>query len=213
MRWWRHWQEGLSSYVERNAAVVMLLSSLFVVGVVFGALAVGGLPGVEKLQLASEVLDAARARESGSGQGFGPITFSQSFATQLRMLALFWVLGISVVGSLGVIVIAFLRGFLTGFVVGFLAAEMGWRGVLLAVAGHLPQSLLQVPALLLAGTASIGFSRLVLRAWRERRRMYHFYQTLWQYTTVFILAALAMAGASLLESKLAPSLIALVTRL
>lgn len=208
----RRWQESLNRYVERNSGAIMLLGALFVMGVVFGALAVGGLGGRDKQELVQYLSQAGHTLRSSAGGPEAAMLFWHSVAGHLKLLAVMWVLGISVIGALGIMAISFLRGFVTGFVVGFLSAEMGWRGVLMGAAGHLPQSLVEVPTLILAGSASVAFSRIVFRSWRERRRMPNFYRTLWQYTAVLVAAGFAMGVASLVEAAVSPVLLRMAMR-
>ena len=129
----------------------------------------------------------------------------------LKYLVLLWVLGISLVGVLGVAALALLRGFVSGFTVGFLAAELGWRGIALAVAGHLPQSLLEVPALVIGGTAAVAFSLQVIRSWSERRRVPQFYPALARLTGTLLATGLVLVVAGLVESYLSPALVRFAT--
>lgn len=201
----QRWQERLARFIERNSGTVFLLGALFAVGVIFGALAVSGLPSRAKQDLVQHLVQAGQALTTPS-QEVGGALFRIALSGHMRWLILVWVLGITVVGALGVMLLAFVRGFSTGFVVGFLTAEMGWRGLLVAAGGHLPQSLIEVPVIILAGTASISFSRGVIRSWSEQRRMFHFYRDLWQYTSLLLLAALVLIGVSVMEATLSPFL-------
>jgi GMP synthase-like glutamine amidotransferase len=102
-------------------------------------------------------------------------------------------------------------GYVTGFVVSFLVAEMGGAGLALAIAGHLPQNLLQVPALVVAGTAAVAFSMQVVRSWRERRRVPNFYPALARFTGTLLAAGLVLVLAALVESYLTPALVRLAS--
>jgi stage II sporulation protein M len=105
------------------------------------------------------------------------------------------------------------RGFVSGFTVAFLAAEMGGRGVLLAAAGHLPQSLLEVPALILAAAASVAFAQEVIGSWRARRRLTGFYEALAGYTGTLLSAGVLLVLSCLVEGYLTPLLVRAVSTL
>lgn len=204
------WRRNLEDLLYQNSGLVLLHGAVFLVGVIFGALALRSLDGAtrqELVRLLSESVQVLRqGRELSSAQ-----LFQASLARQGTYLALFWVLAISMVGALGVVVITLLRGFVSGFAVALLAAEMGGRGVLLAAAGHLPHTLLEVPGILAAATASVAFGLEMIRSWRTRRRLADFYEALAGYTGTLLSAGVMLVMASLVEAFLTPSLTRFVT--
>lgn len=202
----RGWSGQVEEFLARHTGAILLLSALFVIGVIFGALAVRSLEARDRLELVAYLSHAVKGLENAT-PGTGSMLLKGSILAKLKLLALLWVLGISVVGIFGVMLLTLLRGLLTGFAVAFLTAEMGARGVGIVIAGHLPQSLLEVPAILLAGTASVGFSLQVLQSWQERRRVPQFYRALSTYTGTICLMGLLLVGASLVECYLSPALV------
>jgi len=206
MRLLSHWRRTLEEFVDMHRGPVLFLGTLFVIGVIFGALAVRSLEPRDKQELTLYLGSAVGALENPP-PGAPAILLRRALIGNAKLLALLWVLGISVVGVVGVMVLALLRGFVTGFVVAFLAAEMGWPGVLLAVAGHVPQSLLEVPVLILAGTASVAFSARVFRSWRERRRVPDFYPALASYTAALCGMGVILILAGVVESYVSPALV------
>lgn len=205
-----YWRRNLEEFLTRHSGPALLLCALFVVGIIFGALAVRSLDTQDKLDLVRYLSSVTPALERPD-DGAGALLLKRQLWGKAKLVALLWVSGISLVGALGVMLLSLLRGFLTGFVVAFLAAEMGLPGVLLALAGHVPQSLLEVPAIILGGTASVAFSLQVVRSWRERRRVPHFYRALASYTGTLLVMGALLVGASLVESYLSPALIRLAS--
>lgn len=204
----RRWRNELERFVIQHSGPVTLLAAVFLIGVVFGALAVRSLDPQDKLELVNALGIAVQGLGEASPES-GLALLQRSLMSKLRLLALLWVLGISLVGAVGVVVVALLRGLVSGFVVGFLTAEMGRAGLLLALLAHLPHSLLEVPALLIGGTASLAFSLQVIQAWRRRRRLSHFYSALSAFTGTLAAMGLLLAAASLVESCLSPGLVRL----
>jgi stage II sporulation protein M len=208
MEWWRRGQRSLEDFVRRHGGVVLLLGALFVIGVVFGALAVGSLDPRSKQEMVRYLGESLSGlSRGGPAPAEGSLMLKAALLRSLKYLVLLWVLGISLVGVLGVAALALLRGFVSGFTEGFLAAELGWRGVALAVAGHLPQSLLEVPALVIGGTAAVAFSLQVIRSWSERRRVPQFYPALARLTGTLLATGLVLVVAGLVESYLSPALV------
>lgn len=208
MRGFQGWRQAFDDFVDEHRGPILFLASLFVIGVVFGALAVRSLEPTDKQELV-RYLGATLGSLEHPPEGATGLLLRRALVGNVRLLAILWVLGVSMVGILGVMGLTLFRGFVTGFVVAFLAAEMGLPGVALALAGHVPQSLLEVPALILAGTASMGLSARLFRTWRERRRMEHVYPALASYTGTLLLAGVVLAGAGLVEGYFAPLLVRL----
>ncbi len=200
------WRRNLEEFLDRHRGPAVLLGAVFLVGVIFGALAVRSLATSDMAEMV-HYLDIHAPMLTSPPKGTEGLMLRRALLGHAKSLALIWVLGISVVGVLGVGLILFLRGFVTGFVVSFLAAQMGARGVVIAAASHFPQSLLEVPALLLAGMAATGFARQVFRAWRERRRLQNFYPALAAYTAILLGAGAMLAVASGVEAYLTPGLV------
>lgn len=203
------WRRNLEELLYNHGPVVLMQTTLFVIGVIFGALALRSLDGASRLDLVGQLSDSVSVLRSGPLPAGGTLLQAALFRHG-KQLALFWVLAISLVGVLGVMVLTLVRGFVSGFSVAFLASEMGWRGFLLAAAGHLPHSLLEVPAVILAATASVAFALEVVRSWRARRRMAGFYEALGGFTATLLSAGVLLVLASLVEGFVTPVLVRLV---
>ncbi|OTA40086.1 MAG: hypothetical protein A6D92_24605, partial [Symbiobacterium thermophilum] len=145
----------------------------------------------------------------GEPAAAGPL-LREALFRQARTVALTWVLAVSLVGSVAVMALPLVRGFTSGFAVAYLTAEMGARGVLLAAAGHLPQTVLEVPGVVLAASASVGFAAEVLASWRGRRRLSGYYAALARYTRTLLSAAVLLAAAALVEGYVTPHLVRIV---
>jgi stage II sporulation protein M len=206
----RHYQRALEEFIERHKGVVWLLGSFFVIGVVFGALAVRSVGPHDRAEIVTYLGDAFRGL-TPAPPGESGLLLKNALLRSIKQVAILWVLGISLVGVPATLVMAIVRGFFTGFTVAYMASEMGWRGVGVAAAGHLPQGLLEIPALLIAATASVSFSLQVIRSWTERRKVPNFYPALARFTGALFATWLALLAAALVESYLTPALVRLAT--
>lgn len=210
MRLYEAWQRNLEELLYRQSGLVLLQAALFVIGLVFGALALRSLDAATRLDLTRLLSDSMQVLSAGTAEPAGALV-RQALARQALQVGLIWVLAISLVGTLAVMLLPLYRGFVSGFTVAFLTAEMGSKGVLLAAAGHLPQTLLEVPGLILAASASAAFSLEVIGSWRARRRLTGFYSTLADYSNTLLSAAVLLVGAGLVEGYITPVLIRLVS--
>ncbi|HYG60292.1 MAG TPA: stage II sporulation protein M [Symbiobacteriaceae bacterium] len=208
MQVWRRLHRSLEDFLDRHGGTVLLLATLFVAGVIFGALAVSGVAVRDKAELMAWIRPALGAMADPPA-GAGMLLLKQAMLRKLAWLGLFAALGISLVGVPGVMLLTLLRGFVSGFTVGFMVAEMGLAGLGVAIAGHLPQSLLELPALLIAATASAVFSSQVIRSWLERRRVTPFYPTLARFAGTLLATAVVLLLAGLVESYVSPAFVRL----
>lgn len=203
------WRDNLEELVLERGGLVVWHAALFVVGLLFGALALRSLEVETQLELSRQLSGALEAVRAGRDPAAGALV-SEALFRQVRTVALMWVLAVSLVGSVAVMALPLVRGFTSGFAVAYLTAEMGARGVLLAAAGHLPQTVLEVPGVVLAASASVGFAAEVLASWRVRRRLSGYYAALARYTRTLLSAAVLLAAAALVEGYMTPHLVRIV---
>lgn len=200
---------GLKGYFQNAALYYFAVGVLFLMGVIFGAVAVNALTADQKVEL----LDYLQVFLRGLGEKLGDIdagsVFSQAVANNLKTAGLIWILGATVIGAPLSLVIIFVRGFVIGFSVGFLFGEMGLRGLALSVAAILPQNLVAVPAVLALGASSLAFAVLMLR-----RRVGSFRVSLAEeflaYTFTCLCLAAVLVGASALEAYVTPALMSII---
>jgi stage II sporulation protein M len=190
----------------------ILVTLLFAVGIVFGALAINTLePGqLEELtvfieQFFSE-LDVQLATSSGLS------LLRASLNLELKTLALIFLLGLTVIGIPVILAVVFIRGFVIGFTVGFLAYERGLRGIAFALAAVFPQNLFAVPAVVLAGVTGIVFSLFILRR-RRRQWRTNLLHEFAGYAAIFTLAVAGVTAGALVKAYVSPVLMGLVHRL
>ncbi|RYD02531.1 hypothetical protein N752_24695 [Desulforamulus aquiferis] len=128
-----------------------------------------------------------------------------TITNNLTFVGIIYLLGLTVIGAPVILALLFIRGFSLGFTVGFLANERAGDGVIIAIASVLPQNLLFLPAIYLAGVASLSFSCLLIGRLRNSRLPvlpgllgYHF---------IIIIVSCIAAAAGLVEAFLTPELI------
>lgn len=209
MQVYEAWRENLEDLLLERGGLVLLHSVLFVVGLLFGALALRSLEVETQLELARQLSGALQALRDGQDPAAGALVRAALFR-HARTLLLMWVLAISLIGSVAVMALPLVRGFTSGFAVAYLTAEMGSRGVLLAAVGHLPQTVLEVPGSILAASASVGFAVQVITSWRVRRRLSGYYAALARYSGTLLSAGALLAAAALVEGYVTPHLVRMV---
>jgi stage II sporulation protein M len=152
------WKQ-LREHVLQFWVVYLTLTSVFVAGVVFGAIGVSAMGSAEASQL-GKFLDVLLSSQPKS---LDPGFLGQLVRDMFIMMMGIWILGLTIIGAPLIYLIVFTRGFILGFAVSFIIGMKGTWGVALIITSVLLPALLAIPLLLLgAGLATI-FSFLLLR--------------------------------------------------
>lgn len=149
----------LSEHIRQYWVIYLALVSVYLAGVIFGAVGVGALNTGETQEL-SGFLDKLLASQ--------PTTLDTNFLIQLAreqfiIMAGIWLLGLTVIGTPLIFLIVFTRGFVFGFTLSFIIGMKGLWGLGLVLISILIPALAGIPFLLLgAGLATI-FSMMLLK--------------------------------------------------
>lgn len=118
-----------------------------------------------------------------------------------------YLLGLTVIGIPVILGIIFTRGFVLGYTVGFLAREMSLQGTILACAAVLPQNIILIPALIMAGVASLSFAVLLARRFNNSKIVV--WPSFVAYSGLILIVLAFSAAAGLVEVYFTPFLVKL----
>ncbi len=196
----------LGQYVRTNLVVFLLILVIFAAGIISGALGIKSLSEKQQWDLLSYVDLVLQG--SGDWQVDNLGLARQAVWSNVKLIALMWFLGLTVLGIPVILVIVFMRGAVLGFTVGFLVREKAFTGVLLTFLTILPQNLLFIPALLLAAIGSVSFSLNLVRG--KFARSLALSQYFLGYTALFGVIFLAASIGGLVEAYVSPAFIKLI---
>lgn len=183
----------------------VFVAVLFLVGVLFGALMVNALSLEQQQDLAGYLdhffLTLHEDGENGSGASFGSIA-----ALHLKWIGLIWILGLSVIGLPGILILDFLKGVLIGFTVGYLVGQYSWKGLLFALVSVAPQNLLVIPVLLMCSVAAITFSLYIIKNRLLMQRSGGVAKPFTSYAVMTCVMALLLLGISSFEAWVTPGM-------
>lgn len=209
MRRNQRWQQGIQGFIAKNLPLVFFVTFIFIVGVVFGALAIRTLDHGAKQELVNHLSTffnglADRVNEY-------QVNFNDIVWVNIKTVLMIWLLGLSLIGMPLVPVIIFLRGFVIGFTVGFLVQELSFKGMAFALVSILPQNLIIIPAIIIAGMMAISFSIILFKSLISKRPINFGYHLL-GYSSIMVLAGIALVLASLIEAFITPVFMELAAR-
>lgn len=195
------WTQSL----RQNWPSYFFIAAVFILGLaagVLGAQAIGAEQYQELSLFLDQFLQQAGVIEVDSAQALKATLYND-----LILVLAVYLLGLTVIGIPVMLGIIFIRGFILGFTLEFLASAKSLQGLLLACAAILPKNILLIPALLMAGVASLSFSLLLAR------RFFNSKVQIWPsfvvYSGLMLLLAVFSAGAGLLEVYVTPVLVKL----
>ncbi|WHX47437.1 stage II sporulation protein M [Paenibacillus woosongensis] len=196
--------------LKDQTPIYVFVSVLFLMGVVFGALMVNALT-LEQQQDLSRYLGNFFISINEGGADFHPMAFWEVAVLHLKWLGLIWLLGLSVIGLPGILILDFLKGVLIGFTVGCLVGQFTWKGLLFALVSVAPHNLIIIPVLLISSVAAIGFSLNIIRSRVLMNRSGSVAGPFVSYTGVTMALGLMMLAASSFETWVTPVMMAWVT--
>ncbi|MDD2574490.1 MAG: stage II sporulation protein M [Bacillota bacterium] len=199
-------KKAVEKQIRNNLPLYFFVLVFFVAGIAAGAFTVDALSSMQKEELVSyfqsffSILDKEPVQSA--------TVFKQSFLNNSQFVLIIWVLGITVIGIPLILMVIGIKGFIIGFSVSFLVEGMGLRGLLFALAAVLPQNLLIVPGILVAGVLGLSFSISMLRRKKSKTKK-SFSSELTVYSFNILLALLILFVGSLIEGYITPVFIKL----
>jgi stage II sporulation protein M len=157
----RQLQSVIREHIAANRASFLFLLMTFVLGVSAGAFTVNGLSTMQRDEL------------SNYFQGFLQLFVNQNFKSSellsmglienIKIAALLWVLGVTIIGLPFIYLVIGVRGFITGFTSGFIINALGMQGLLFSAAALLPREIIIIPCLIGIGVNGISFSKKITK--------------------------------------------------
>ena len=198
----------LVQHVQAHSSIYLFIITLFLMGVIFGAIVVNSLSFAQKEDLYFYLSKFFSEMEDGRMTSSEEL-FRQSFLHNVKYLGLMWILGISIIGLPLIFVLLFMKGVVVGFSVGFLVNQMEWSGFLLSFVSVLPQNIIIIPAFIFIGAVSATFSLTLIRKIFMKNGpsiQFQMIPFLSRYVIFLVLAIGIVTIASSIEAYLSPYL-------
>lgn len=145
----------LSEHISDNKGKYILGILFFIFGVCVGISVWANLP--------EETDNALRTHLSQYTLGWGDISFisvlKSTLGTNLKYIAIFFVLSLTLPTSYGTLLLPGMRGFLCGFAASFLIGAEGGRGVGYTFLSILPSVVLNLPIYFFTAAVCINFAK------------------------------------------------------
>lgn len=203
--------EYISRHIRSHLFVYFFVLGVLIIGISSGTLAENMLSARQILEL-QQYLGAFMKQLSSNS--LEPVTLLEVLSGHLKLTIVVWLAGTFVIGIPIIVACIFFKGFTLGFSMGFLLQEMGWRGIVFALASLIPQNLIAIPAyvMLFVVTVDHALMSITNKNYRRRRRVGKHY-TFASYTLLCLILTAGLLVASFVETFITPLLMRLVVSL
>ncbi|MDD3364147.1 MAG: stage II sporulation protein M [Syntrophomonas sp.] len=151
----------LKQHVIENRWQYLLITLIFLLGVLIGDYKVMGLAGGVKSHLLSLIDDFLKGGINADLDK--QVILFNSFLNQAKSIIAVWFLGLTVIGMPIILGVVFFKGFSLGFTIAFLVQERAVSGVLISILSILPQNLVYIPLVIIWSVVGINFSVYIAR--------------------------------------------------
>lgn len=139
------------------------------------------------------------------------LAFKNSLITNIVLLSLIWILGMSIIGLIFNVFIIYIKGFIIGFSISSLIATLGIKGIIYSFIYVFPSQIINIITIIILGIYSIIFSlyliKLIMQRKANNRNIFK------KYIIIFIFSILASVISSLYDSYLLPNLLNIINNL
>lgn len=192
----------LLNHVKENMTIYIFMVTLFLTGIIFGAITVNSMSFVQKQDLFFH-LDRYFVQLNGDETIASKDILKRSFFFHVKYLFLLFILGLTIIGLPVVWILIFMKGLVIGFSVGFIVNQLGGKGLLIATLAIAPQNIIIIPVYIIAGSLSMIFSLSLLYKLFGRSVSYSIGRPFLQYSFYFVILLFFALGSSLIETFIA----------
>lgn len=192
----RHFQESMWLYV-------VSLLCLFT-GIVLGVYTVKYMGEMERQDLISYFLGFKN--NIGSIEVNNTAILIKSIKSNLPMLIIIWLVGITVIGIPIVLIIDIIKGFSFGFTLTFVLYSMGYKGIWFIFLSIIPQNIIYIPCIIVASVLSMRLSMMKLKD-RVNKQVNYSKNYILDYSVTFIILILVIILGCLYQAYITPKAI------
>lgn len=151
----------LYKHIKNNINSYFFLFLAFVVGVSLGAFTVNGLSSIQKNELVNYFQGFLQLFENQRVDSNEILRIG--IIENIKIVAILWILGLTIIGVPFIYFLVGIRGFITGFTSGFIIDLLGFKGVTFMLLTVLPKEIIIIPCIIALGVNGINFSLNIIK--------------------------------------------------
>jgi len=192
----------LLNHMKDHITTYIFMVTLFLTGIIFGAITVNSMNFVQKQDLFFH-LEQYFNKINNEQVVASKDILKRSYFFHVKYLLLLFILGLTIIGLPIVWILIFMKGLVIGFSVGFIVNQLGAKGLFLATLSIAPQNIISIPVYLIAGSISMIFSLTLLQKLLDRSMSASLGKPFILYSFIFVCLLFCALGSSLVETFIA----------
>lgn len=153
----------VKEHIRDNKYTYLSLFIFYIIGIVAGSLTVNELDYHQKTEMTTFFNDFLKLLNNNNVNGISLLKIS--LLDSIRVIILFWLLGVTVIGLPVYYLTIGIRGFSTGFSSGIIMGVLGEKGVLVSIFCFLPKEILTIPFIIALGVNGIRLTKGIVKNW------------------------------------------------
>lgn len=192
----------IHEHMRENMTVYLFISTLLIIGIIFGAIIVNSMNFIQKQELYFHLEQFFRQINLEEAANRNDI-FIKSFYFHLKYLTLLFFLGLTIIGMPFIWILIFLKGLVIGFSIGFIVNQLGMKGFLIAFVSIAPHNIIIIPTYIIAGSLAMLFSIVLMQKLFTKSTSATMVRPFIQYFSVYIVLIVLSLSGSFIESFIA----------
>lgn len=189
----------ITNHVKENMTVYIFTTTLFLTGIIFGAIIVNSMTFIQKEDLFFH-LDRFFMQISGDETIARTEILKSSMMFHFKYVGLFLILGLTIIGLPILWILTFIKGLVIGFSVGFIVNQLGFNGLVIATFSIAPHNIIVIPVYIIASSVAMIFSLILMHKLFVRTASQSIVRPFVQYITVFTVLFIFACVSSLVET-------------
>ena len=196
----------LTEPLKKEKNIIIFISMVFLIGLIFGSLFINFINKSDKKLLIDNLKLYFDNIKHLDKTIYGVGALLKTFSNEFLQLLLIFILGLSILGVLGVIIIMFFKGFTCGVTLGIIIYKYSFKGVIGALFYVFPCYVINISIYLFLSFYAIYISNKFVIAFIQKNNL-NFKTFLGKYILSFILSTILILIISLLDVYITPLLL------
>lgn len=205
----KRYHELFTQHIKENITVYLFISTLLVIGIIFGAMIVNAMNFMQKQELYFH-LEQFFGQLNSEASPTNRDIVRKSFYFHVKFLGILFFLGLTIIGIPFIWLFIFLKGLVIGFTIGFIVNQLGIKGFFIALISIAPHNIVIIPIYIIAGSLAMLFSIALLQKLFSKRSANTIVRPFMQYVLVNLVLIVVSLSGALIEGYIAHEVVKLV---
>ena len=160
----REINEVMYKHIKMNAKDYLILSIVFIIGVMIGVVLINNSDENSKLELSGYITSFVNTIKNESFEIDRLKLTKDTILSNLKLLAIIWAAGTTVIGIPLIYIVTVYKGISIGYTVSAIMLTMGnWKGFLFSISALLLQNIIIIPIILMLNVSSLKLYRTLVK--------------------------------------------------